>query len=127
MDDNTAFEVRFVDLVFPRQTNHYGTMFAGDQLSALAKVAFVTASRYTRARMVLRRTEQVDFKAPVPQGRLVELIGRVVEESDYGVVVDAELVAEDLLSGERTRCVTGRFDMTAVDEAGKATKLAGRG
>lgn len=116
-------EVRAVDLVFPRTTNHYGTMFAGDELAALARIAFVAATRHTRARLVLRTTEHVAFTAPAPLGRMVELIGRVVEAAGSSVVVEAELVAEDLLTGDRVSCATGRFVLVAVDEAGRAVRL----
>ncbi|MEZ5668181.1 MAG: acyl-CoA thioesterase [Alphaproteobacteria bacterium] len=118
-------EVRSVDLVFPRTTNHYGTMFAGDELAALARIAFVAATRHTRARLVLRASTDIAFTAPAPQGRLVELIGRVVEASGSTVTVEAELVAEDLLTGARTSCASGRFALVAVDEAGKAIRLPG--
>jgi acyl-CoA hydrolase len=116
-------EVRAVDLVFPRTTNHYGTMFAGDELAALARIAFIAATRHTRARLVLRTTEQVSFTAPAPQGRMIELIGRVVEAAGSSVVVDAELVAEDLLTGDRVSCAAGRFVLVAVDAEGKAVRL----
>ena len=116
-------EVRAVDLVFPRTTNHYGTMFAGDELAALARIAFIAATRHTRARLVLRTTENVAFTAPAPQGRMVELIGRVVEAAGSSVIVDAELVAEDLLTGDRVSCAAGRFVLVAVDEHGKAMRL----
>lgn len=116
-------EVRAVDLVFPRVTNHYGTMFAGDELAALARIAFIAGTRHTRARLVLRASEQVVFTAPAPQGRLVELIGRVVEVSGSSVTVEAELVAEDLLTAERTSCAGGRFVLVAVDADGRPTRL----
>jgi acyl-CoA hydrolase len=116
-------EVRAVDLVFPRTTNHYGTMFAGDELAALARIAFIAATRHTRARLVLRASENITFTAPAPQGRMIELIGRVAEVSGSSVSVEAELVAEDLLTGERTSCAAGRFVLVAVDAEGRATRL----
>lgn len=120
-------EVRAVDLVFPRTTNHYGTMFAGDELAALARIAFIAATRHTRARLVLRTSERVAFTAPAPQGRMIELIGRVVEAGGSSVAVDAELVAEDLLTGDRVSCATGRFVLVAVDAEGKTARLPERG
>ena len=41
---------RFVELVFPEQANHYGTLFGGAALSLMGKAAFVAATRRARAR-----------------------------------------------------------------------------
>ena len=35
---------RFVELVFPEQANHYGTLFGGTALSLMGKAAFVAAT-----------------------------------------------------------------------------------
>jgi acyl-CoA hydrolase len=39
-------ETRIVEMVFPNQTNHYGTLFGGDALRLMDMAAFVTASRH---------------------------------------------------------------------------------
>lgn len=41
-------ETRIVEMVFPNQANHYGTLFGGDALRLLDMAAFVTASRHAR-------------------------------------------------------------------------------
>ena len=123
-EDAALTEVRAVDLVFPRATNHYGTMFAGDELAALARIAFIAATRHSRTRLVLRASSDIAFTAPAPQGRMIELVGRVISTSGSTVTVDAELVAEDLLTAERTSCAKGRFILVAVDDTGRAKRLA---
>mgnify|MGYP003449498611 CR=1 FL=1 len=42
-------ETRFVEMVFPEQANHYGTLFGGHALSLMGKAAFVSATRHARA------------------------------------------------------------------------------
>ena len=124
---NTAAltEVRSVDLVFPRATNHYGTLFAGDELAALARIAFIAATRHSRARLVLRASSDVVFTAPAPQGRMIEAIGRVTKATGSTVTVEAELVAEDLLTAERVSCAKGQFALVAVDKNGRLRRLPG--
>jgi len=108
-------EVRLLEMVFPDQTNHYGTLFGGHALALMDKAAFIAASRYSRRAVVTARSEQIDFRSPVRQGQLIELIGRVVATGRSSMTVAVDLYAEDLLSGERQLCTRGHFVMIALD------------
>ena len=112
-------EARLQEIVFPDHTNHMGTLFGGQALAWMDKAAFIAATRYSRRTVVTARSEQVDFRLPIRQGQLVETIARVVEVGRTSMQVDVELVAEDLLSGERETCTRGRFVMIALDSRGR--------
>jgi acyl-CoA hydrolase len=103
-------ETRMVEMVFPNQTNHYGTLFGGDalRLMDMAAFAFVTAS-----------SERIDFHVPVRQGQLAEVVGRVISTGRTSLTVEVELWAEDLLTGKRELCAKGSFVLIAVDEHGR--------
>lgn len=116
-------ETCIVEMVFPNQTNHYGTLFGGHALRLMDMAAFVTASRYTRCAVVTASSERVDFKAPVRHGQLAEVIGRVVSAGRTSVTVEVELWAEDLLTGDRELSTKGRFVLVAVDESGRPIPL----
>lgn len=116
-------EARLLEMVFPDHTNHLGTLFGGTALAWMDKAAFIAASRYARRTVVTARSEQVDFKLPIRQGQLVETIARVVEVGRTSMQVDVELVAEDLLSGERALCTRGHFVMIALDAEGRPTPV----
>lgn len=123
-------EARLLEMVFPDHTNHLGTLFGGTALAWMDKAAFIAASRYARRTVVTARSEQVDFKLPIRQGQLVETIARVVEVGRTSMQVEVELIAEDLLSGEREACTCGRFVMIALDSRGRPATVAplpGRG
>lgn len=122
-DDRTITEARLLEMVFPDHTNHLGTLFGGQALAWMDKAAFIAASRYARRSVVTARSEQVDFQLPVRQGQLVETIARVVEVGRTSMQVEVELVAEDLLSGERELCTRGRFVMIALDARGRPTAV----
>src|SRR5689334_19168903 len=72
-------EARLMEIVFPGQTNQYGTLFGGEALALMDKAASVAAARYARRAVVTARSEKVDFHVPIKQGQLVELIARVIE------------------------------------------------
>ncbi|MDH5832380.1 acyl-CoA thioesterase [Luteimonas kalidii] len=111
-------EARLLEIVFPDHTNHIGTLFGGTALAWMDKAAFIAASRYARRSVVTARSEQVDFKLPIRQGQLVETVARVVAVGRTSMQVDVELIAEDLLSGDRAPCTRGRFVMIALDGDG---------
>ncbi len=116
-------EVRLIEMVFPTQTNHYGTLFGGEALALMDKAAFITASRYARRTVVTASSERCDFHVPVRQGQLVELVGRVVAIGKTSITVEVGLFAEDLLSGVRHLGTRGRFVMVALDSEGKPTQV----
>lgn len=116
-------EARLIEMVFPQQTNHYGTLFGGQALALMDKAAFVVASRYARRTVVTASSERCDFEVPVQQGQVIELIARVIETGTTSMVVEVELIAEDLLSGDRQRATRGRFVMVALDAHGRPTRV----
>jgi acyl-CoA hydrolase len=117
--------LHLVDMVFPPQTNHYGTLFGGDALRMLGKAAFIASTRHARAVMVMAASDRIDFRSPVREGEMVELIARVMISGRSSVRVGVELWAENLLSGDRRRAATAEFVMVTVDEAGRP-KAIGR-
>lgn len=63
-----------IEMVFPDQTNHYGTLFGGHALPLMDKAAFVAAAwRYSRRTVVTACSERVDFKNAVYYGNLIEM------------------------------------------------------
>jgi acyl-CoA hydrolase len=111
--------VVMIEMVFPDQTNHYGTLFGGHALRLMDKAAFVAASRYSRRTVVTASSERVDFKSAVHHGNLIELNAVVIATGRSSMTVAVTLFAEDLLSGERTLCAEGRFILVALDEEGR--------
>ncbi len=121
--DFSKFDTRIVEMVFPTQTNHYGTLFGGHALELMDKSAFITASRYARKSMVTASSERIDFQSPVKQGYLVEVVGRIVKRGNSSVVVNVELYGEHLLSGDRHLCAHGNFVLVSVDQDNKPISL----
>lgn len=116
-------EARLLEMVFPDHTNHLGTLFGGQALAWMDKAAFIVASRYARRTVVTARSEEVNFRVPVRTGQLVELVASVVKVGHSSMQVEVEMTAEDLLSGDRRVCTTGRFVMIALDSNGSPTTI----
>lgn len=112
-------DTRFVEMIFPEQANHYGTLFGGTALSLMGKAAFVAASRRARCAVVMATSDKVDFHSPVAVGQLVELAAHVSRVGRTSMTVEVDVTAEILTSGERRLAMRGCFEMVAVDAAGR--------
>ena len=110
--------VSLIDMVFPGDANHHGTLFGGVGLAHLDKVAFLAAARHARRPTVTAGCERIDFAAPARIGEMVEATGRVVRVGRTSMGVQVELHAEAPVSGERRLCTRGLFNMVAPREAG---------
>lgn len=105
-----------VDMVWPDQSNHHGTLFGGAGMAMLDRMAFILGSKALRGSVVTAAVSPLDFASPAPAGHLVECQASVVRRGSRSVAIDTRLVAEDLLSGLRTTCLSGEFVM--VRQAG---------
>src|SRR5690606_5815784 len=72
-------ETRIFKAVFPNTTNHYDTLFGGSAMHLMDEVAFITATRFSRQKIVTVSSDRIDFTHPIPAGTIIEVVGRVVE------------------------------------------------
>jgi acyl-CoA hydrolase len=108
-----------VEIVYPEDTNSQGTLFGGQAMSLMDRLAFIVASRFTRMPVVTASSEKIEFRSPVKQGELVELVGTVVDVGRTSLRIRIEMHREDLLTGDRSLCTTGEFVMVAVGNDGR--------
>ncbi|MEE8311670.1 MAG: acyl-CoA thioesterase [Candidatus Binatia bacterium] len=116
-------EARIFEIVFPTHTNNYNTLFGGHALSLMDRLAYIVSSRYARKQMVTVASDKVEFRHPVNEGDLVELVGKVVRAGRTSVTVDIDMYSENLLSGARELCTTAEFVMVAVDGDGNPASV----
>lgn len=109
-------ETRTTHIVFPNDTNHYGTLFGGIALQYMDITAFLAATRTFRKTFVTASSDQVDFRVPVKAGQLVELIGKVTKKGKTSCTVEVKMYSEEPLTGKRKLCTTGNFVMVSVDK-----------
>jgi acyl-CoA hydrolase len=122
--NRTVEPTRFVEMVFPEQANHYGTLFGGTALSLMGKAAFVAATRRARRAVVMATSDKVQFHEPVRVGELIELTASVERVGRCSMTVAIEGIAETPVTGRRRVAMRGSFEMVAVDEAGRPTPVA---
>ncbi|MCD2179467.1 acyl-CoA thioesterase [Rhizobium sp. C1] len=103
-----------IDVVFPGHSNHHGTLFGGAAFALMDRVAFISATRFGRVPFVTASCERIDFKWPVRIGQIVEATARPLWAGRKTLTIEVELIAENLLGGERRTCTRGLFNMVAA-------------
>jgi acyl-CoA hydrolase len=94
-------ETRIFKAVFPNTTNHYDTLFGGTAMALMDEVAFITATRFSRKRMVTVSSDRIDFQQPIPAGTIIELIGRVIHVGNTSVKVLVDLCGRNVFIEKR--------------------------
>lgn len=116
-------ETRIFKAVFPNTTNHYDTLFGGTAMQLMDEVAFITATRFSRQRMVTVSSDRIDFTQPIPAGTIVELIGKVSYLGRTSLKVRVDIFIEEMYSESREKAVRGEFTFVAIDENKKPIKV----
>ncbi|ORJ59317.1 acyl-CoA thioesterase [Geothermobacter hydrogeniphilus] len=106
-------------LVLPPDTNNYGTMFGGRVMFHIDDIAAIAATRHARTSVVTASTDSVDFLHPIRNGQTVCLEAFATWAHRTSVEVFVKVVAEDMLSGERTVCATSFLTFVALDVNGE--------
>jgi acyl-CoA thioesterase YciA len=112
-------------LVLPRDSNHYGTLYAGVLLGFALEAAYATAYRAAglNANLVLKRVLDLRCFEPVPVGRVVEIRGREVHRARAQVVV--AFFGTPFLPGRTTPWLDGAMQFVQTDESGRPEPLEG--
>ncbi len=109
-------ETRIFKAVFPNTTNHYDTLFGGTTMQLMDEAAFITATRFSRKRMVTVSSDKIDFTKPIPAGTIIELIGKVTYVGNTSLKVSVEIVIEEMYSFDRNTAITGTFTFVAIGQ-----------
>lgn len=109
--------------VFPNSTNHYDTLFGGTAMHLMDEVAFITATRFTRKKVVTVSSDRIDFTHPIPAGTIIELIGKVQSIGNTSLKVSVEIYIEEMYSDFREKAISGVFTFVAIDLNKKPVKI----
>jgi len=109
-------ETRIFKAVFPNTTNHYDTLFGGTAMQLMDEVAFITATRYSRQRMVTVSSDKIDFKKPIPHGTIIELVGKVTYLGTKSLKIRVDVFIEEMYSSSREKAISGEFTFVAINQ-----------
>ncbi|MBP1651797.1 MAG: thioesterase superfamily protein [Bacteroidetes bacterium] len=107
---------RIFKAVFPNTVNHYDTLFGGTAMQLMDEVAFITATRFSRMRMVTVSSDKIDFKKAIPHGTIIELVGEVVHVGKTSLKVEVNIYVEQMYTTHREKAISGSFTFVAIDD-----------
>ncbi|MEA2105697.1 MAG: hotdog domain-containing protein [Bacteroidota bacterium] len=122
-DQKTKAETRQVKVVFKNLINDHNTLFGGIALQWMDEVAYITATRFCRKKVVTVSTGKIDFKKPIPYGTIAELIGSVEKAGSVKLEINVKIFIEEKYSENRELAVEGNFIFAAVDDNNLPVKL----
>lgn len=92
-------------------------------MQLMDEVAFITATRFSRQRMVTVSSDRIDFTKPIPAATIVELVGKVTYLGNTSLKVRVDIFVEQMYSDEREKAVSGEFTFVALDENKKPVRI----
>ena len=92
-------------------------------MQLMDEVAFITATRFSRQRMVTVSSDRIDFTNPIPAGTIVELVGKVSNLGTTSLKVKVDIYIEEMYTYSREKAVSGVFTFVAIDENKNPVKV----
>ena len=111
-------ETHIFKAVFPNTTNHYDTLFGGTAMQLMDEVAFITATRFARLKMVTVSSDKIDFNVPIPSGTIIELVGKVIRMGNTSLDIKVDIYIELMNSDKRELAISGlpiKIDINKID------------
>jgi len=111
-------------IIFPNALNDHGTLFGGDVLKWMDEVAYITAIRFCRQEMVTVSADRINFLQPLPEGNIVELVGRVTQVGNASITVSVSIYSESFKDDTMLKVVEGNFRFAAIDDQHRLIRIA---
>ncbi len=119
----SASKTVLTDIVLPPDTNNHGTIFGGNVMAYIDRVASICAMRHARTRVVTASSDSLDFIAPIHLGEAIQVEGYVTYARKTSMEIYVKVEAENLLTGEKRLTATAYLTFVALDENGKPTPV----
>jgi uncharacterized protein (TIGR00369 family) len=103
-------------IVQPQDLNVHGTLFGGQLMALMDRVAAMAAIRHARQNCVTVSIDKVDFMAPVHEGYLLDLTARIHFTARTSMEICVEAIAEAPHTGERNLVCEAFFSFVAVNK-----------
>ena len=106
------------EMVLDQDIGLNATLFGGDMMARMDKVAGIAASLMSRNRRFLTvKVSELLFHSPVRAGEIIEFFIAIVHQGNTSLTLRIEVQVYEPVSDQRRDVTSGEFVMVAVDEA----------
>lgn len=116
-------ETKQTRVIFPSTLNTQDSLFGGNIMKWMDEVAYITAVRYERERMVTVSVDKIKFHKSVCCGSIIEIVGRVVKVKNVTIEIQVEVFVEGIYSDEKEKVVQSLFTFASINEQNKPKAL----
>jgi acyl-CoA hydrolase len=116
-------ESKMFKVICPNTLNDHETLFGGTAMQWMDEVAYMTATRFLRKKMVTVSVEKVNFLLPIYSGTIIEITGRVIKIRNVRIKVQVEVYVEEMYAENRQKAIDGVFTFAAIDNNNNPLRL----
>ena len=116
-------ETRQFKVIFPKYLNDQDNLFGGIAMKWMDEVAYITATRFAKKKMVTVSTDKIKFLSPIKAGTIAEIIGKVTTVKNVTIEIQVEIYLEDKYSDKRQKVVEALFTFAAINEKNKPVPI----
>lgn len=112
-------ETKQTRIIFPKDLNDHETLFGGNVMKWMDEVAYITAIRFAKKKMVTVSVKNIDFLLPVKVGGIIDIIGKIINVKSVKLEIQVEIFIEDIITEKRNKVVNAIFTFAAINDNNK--------
>jgi acyl-CoA hydrolase len=110
-------------LVFPCDLNDHETLFGGNAMKWMDEVAYITALRFLRHKLVTVSVPGINFLNPLKAGTIAEVVGTVNRVNGASIEIQVEIFAEEMYKINRYKAIDALFVFGVIDDNHKPKRI----
>ena len=111
------------DLVLPGDTNSLNSLFGGELLARMDRVASISAIKHSEQIVVTASVNNVAFGEPVPVGSILTIEAKVSRAFSSSMEVFIDVWKQNKTNPKKTKVNEAIFTFVALDKQGKTVKV----
>ncbi|HNB36372.1 MAG TPA: acyl-CoA thioesterase [Anaerolineales bacterium] len=118
-----ASRVHLSQLMQPEHANHHGNVHGGWIMKLVDEAGALACMRHAQTRVVTVAVDSLVFREPIKIGDLVTFTAEVTYTGRTSLEAEVQVIAENIITGERTHTNTAYLVYVGLDENNRPTAI----